>query len=142
MKGFTLIELLIVIGASIAIAALTIPVGVNFYTTQVLDETTSDALALFRRAREQAVFQKNDSAFGIKVFSGSYTIFQGSSYASRVQGEDENFTVAAGVTMGGIDEIVFAKRMGIPSTTGTVTITSGSNTRSLGINTQGKIERQ
>lgn len=142
MRGFTLIELLIVIGVSIAIAALTIPMGVNFYRTQVLDDSAADFFSNARRAQYQAIFQKNDSAFGIKIFSGSYTIFQGSSYGLRLPSEDENFTVPAGVAIAGMDEIIFVKRTGMPTATGIVVFTSGSDTRSISINAQGKIEKQ
>ncbi|MGB2762494.1 MAG: prepilin-type N-terminal cleavage/methylation domain-containing protein [Minisyncoccales bacterium] len=141
MKGFTLLELLIVIAAAILITALTIPVGVRFFQTQILDETRAGILETLRSAQNQAMFQKNDSAFGVKFLSGSYVLFQGSSYG-EVPSEDENFTLSSGITTSGIDEVVFAKLTGIPNPSGTLTITSGNDSQALNINTQGKIERQ
>lgn len=141
MKGFTLLELLIVIAAAILITALTIPVGVRFFQTQILDETTNGILETLRRAQNQAMFQKNDSAFGVKFLSDSYVLFQGSFYDPE-QDENETFTLSSGITTEGIDEVVFAKLTGIPNPSGTLTITSGNDSQALNINTQGKIERQ
>jgi type II secretory pathway pseudopilin PulG len=141
MKGFTILELLLVIGAAIVIAALTVPVGVRFFQTQTLDEATSGIMETMRRAHNQAVFQKNDSAFGVKFLSGSYVLFQGNSYDTRTQSEDESFEVSSGIATSGIDEVVFAKLTGIPNTTGTLTVTSGSDSQTININAHGKVER-
>ncbi|PCI19705.1 hypothetical protein COB64_03265 [Candidatus Wolfebacteria bacterium] len=142
MKGFTILELLLVIGAVIIISALTIPIGVRFYQTQILNETTSDILGTLRRSQNQAAFQKNNSAFGVKILSDSYVLFQGNSYVGRTVTEDESFSLSGGITISGIDEVVFNKLTGISSTTGTITVTSGSDSQILNINAQGKIERQ
>lgn len=142
MKGFTLVELLIVIAVASLVSLFTLPVGTKFFQSQTLDEASGDILNTLRRAYSQAVFQKNDSAFGVKFLSGSYALFQGSSYAARTISEDESFTLSTGVTTSGIDEIVFAKLTGIPNTTGTLTVTLGSDSQVLDINSHGKIERQ
>jgi len=42
----------------------------------------------------------------------------------------------------GIEEVVFAKLTGSPSVTGTIAIASGSDSLSLNLNSQGKVERQ
>jgi len=140
MKGFTLIELLLVIGGIGIIAALTIPVGVNFYRIQVLDETAGDILVALRRAQSQAMFQKNDSAFGVRFLSDSYVLFEGNSYG-EVPSQDEPFNLMGGITTSGIVEVDFAKLTGIPNTTGTLTITSGNDSQGIHINAQGKVEK-
>lgn len=142
MRGFTLLELLLVISVAIIIAGLTTPIGVRFFQTQTLDETTSSILGTIRRAQNQAVFQKNDSVFGVKFLFGSYVLFQGSSYASRIQSEDESFTLSSGIATSGIDEVVFTKRTAIPNIIGTLIITFGNDSQALNINAQGKVERQ
>lgn len=140
--GFTLLELLLVIGVAIFIAAFTIPIGFRFFQTQTLDETTDNILGTLRRAQNQAIFQKNDSAFGVKFLPGSYVLFQGNSYAERNQSEDESFTLAGGITISGINEVVFAKLTGRPNTSGTLTIMFSDDSRRLNINAQGKVEKQ
>jgi prepilin-type N-terminal cleavage/methylation domain-containing protein len=141
MKGFTLIELLIVAMLTLLIAALMFPVGLNFYQGQVLDETTSDILNTLRRAQSQASFQKNDSAFGVRFSSTSYTLFQGSSYSARTQSEDEDFSLSGVIFTSGLSEIVFAKRTGIPSATGTITVSYGSDSEGILVKGRGIVER-
>lgn len=141
-EGFTLLELMLVVALGTVITALTVPVGIRFFQTQSLDESADTLLSNLRRAEAQAMFQKNDSAFGVKFLSGSYILFQGSSYASSTQSEVESFSLPSGITMSGIDEVVFAKLTGVPNATGTLTMTSGGGSRALNINAQGKVERQ
>lgn len=139
-KAFTLIEMLLVIGIAITITALTMPVAVNFYISQGLDETTRDIVETLRRARGLAITQYNDSAFGVRFESGSYILFQGSSYASRAQSEDEIFTFITGIGTSGIIEVVFAKLTGKTDSTGTLIVATGGKSQNISINVQGKIE--
>ena len=140
-SGFTMIEILLVIAGVILIAALTIPVGIRFFQTQTLDETMAGILETLRRAQNQAIFQKNDRAFGVKFLSDSYVLFQGTSY-EEFPSEDESFSLPSGTTTSGINEVVFSKLTGIPNTTGTLTITSGNDSQVININEQGKIEKE
>jgi len=140
MKGFTLIEIILVISITVIIAAVSIPVIVRFVGVQHLDDTRSTIVASLRQAHNQAVFQKNDSAFGVRFLSGSFVIFQGSSYASRTTSEDIVVTIPSSITVSGISEVVFTKRTGVPSTTGTIFIHLGSSSLSLSINQSGLIE--
>lgn len=139
--GFTIIELLIVLAGTAIVVALTVPIGIRFFYSQTLDEATSNIMSTLRRSESQAKFSKNDSAFGVKFLSGSYVLFQGSSYASRTQSEDESFALLGGITTSGITEIVFAKVTGIPSVTGTLTVSFLGDSKTVTINAQGEIER-
>ncbi|MBU1160011.1 prepilin-type N-terminal cleavage/methylation domain-containing protein, partial [Patescibacteria group bacterium] len=58
--GFTLVELLIVIGLGIVIVAITVPIGLNFYNNQILDEASKDILSTLRKAQSYSMFQKNN----------------------------------------------------------------------------------
>lgn len=142
--GFTIPELIIVLGIIAALAVLTIPLGVNFYREQLLDETAQDILLALRRAQNQAVTQRSDSKFGINFSAepGVYILFQGDSYATRLQAADEKFYRPLGVSVFGISEVVFEKLSGQPNTFGVVTVSSLGNSKQININAQGKIERQ
>ncbi len=140
MKGFTLIELLIVTAFTALLLSFIVPITLQFLRVQNLVDTTNTLISSLRDAQNQAVFQNNDSAFGIKFSSDSYTVFQGSSYTTRTDGEDTSITLPNNVTLSGIDEVVFAKRTGIPNITGTLLLQSGSKSMSLVINQQGVIE--
>ncbi|MBU2109483.1 prepilin-type N-terminal cleavage/methylation domain-containing protein [Patescibacteria group bacterium] len=139
--GFTLIELLIVIALGIIIVAITVPIGLNFYNNQILDEASKDILSTLRKAQSYSMFQKNNSAFGIKFLSDSYVLFQGVSYGARTQSQDEIFNLASGISTSGVNEIVFSRIAGT-TTASTLTIRSGNNNQVISINTYGKAEIQ
>lgn len=140
MKGFTLIEITVVVAISIALLVFSIPVVVHFLSYQTLQDTQATLVASLRQAHTNALYQKNDSAFGVRFLSGSYVLFQGASYATRTASYDITTTIPASVTVSGITEVVFTKRTGIPSTTGTILLQSGNRNRSVTINQQGSIE--
>lgn len=140
MKGFTLIEITIVVAITIALLVFTVPAVVRFLSYQALQDTQTTLVATLRQAHTNALYQKNDSAFGVRFLSGSYVLFQGSSYAARSATYDITTTIPAGVTVSGITEVVFTKRTGVPNTTGTILLQSGNRSRSVTINQQGSIE--
>ena len=139
-RGFTLVEITIVVALTSLLLVVIIPLALQFFKTQNVTDTTSTLVSSLREAHTKALFQKNDSSFGIKFLAGSYVIFQGSSYASRTQGEDTVVAIPTNTTVSGISEIVFAKRTGISNTTGVILVQSGSKSLSISITTQGIIE--
>lgn len=142
MRGFTLLETLLVLSILSALVFLTAPIGLTFYQTQALDEATLSTIETLRRAKFNAIFQRNDSAFGVKFMSDSYTLFQGDSYTSREENEDELFLLPADITTSGISEIVFSKMTGVPNSTGTITLTLGTRDESIIVDDPGVIDRQ
>ncbi len=141
-KGFTLAELLVAIALAAGLAAWSIPASLRFYESHMVDETARDMAQILRRAREQAIAQKNDAAFGVQLSISSYSLFQGSSYAARIVSEDEVYQLPAGVAASGMSEIVFSKRTGIPAATGAIEIASGSLSKTITINAEGLVEVQ
>ena len=141
-SGFTLLELGLVIALTMIIMLFAIPMGVNFYQSETLDEGANSLYLILERAGSQALMQKNDSSFGVKILSGSYILFQGASYSSRTASQDEVFDMPAGITAGGLGEVVFAKRTGLPSATGAITFSLGGKSQAVSINNQGKIDKQ
>jgi Tfp pilus assembly protein PilE len=141
-KGFTAIELLLVFVLAATIAGVAIPVSIQFLQIQTLDETTAGILSTLRRAHNQSIFQKNDSAFGVKFLTNSYILFEGSSYVSRDQSKDEPFNLPSNAILGGSNEITFSKLSGIPPASSIVTISLEDNIQTIDINDLGKIERQ
>jgi prepilin-type N-terminal cleavage/methylation domain-containing protein len=141
-RGFTLLEMLLTIALAAIVAGFTFSTGFDFLRTQNLDESANNMIETLRRAQIQALTQKNDSSFGVRILSDSYILFEGDSYAARNLTEDESFTFAANITPSGLDEVVFAKLTGIPSATGLVTLTLDSASVDLDINSHGKIEKQ
>jgi len=142
VEGFTLIEILIVIAIMAVLAALTIPVGVNFFVSQQLDTVVDEVMQVLRRAQLKGMTQERDSDWGIRFNSDTYVLFKGSSFASRDPVFDEDFDLAGGITTSGISEVVFAKFSGVPNVIGTITISQGSKSKAIDVNAVGKIDRE
>lgn len=139
-NGFTLVEILIVMGLALIIAGLSVPVGVRFYQTQVLVDTTNSIISTLRRANSNSVFQKNDNAHGVKFLSDSYVLFEGVSYTDRTVSEDEVFTLPSSISISGASEIVFSELYGT-TTSATLIVATDIDNQSININAQGKIEK-
>lgn len=139
-RGFTFLEVLIVLAISVLLAILTFPIGLRFFQSQLLDEAVSGIENALRRAGAQSFSQKNDSAFGVKFLSGSYTLFQGNSYATRVVNEDENFILAQNISVGGPNEIVFTK-LSATTTSAVFTVTLGQDLETLSVSAMGIVSR-
>jgi prepilin-type N-terminal cleavage/methylation domain-containing protein len=141
-KGFTLIELIVVTAIVLVIVGAVVPVGISFYRSQVVDETAHDVLAVLRRAQMLATLQKNDSPFGVAILADRFVLFQGASYAARVQSEDTETFLSSIVALSGASEIVFSKMAGETATPGAITISSGNDSITLYVASIGKIEIQ
>lgn len=141
-KGFTLIELLLVITLITVISALSLSFGIAFLSTQSADELAADIASTLRRAESQALFQKNDSEFGVSFLSNTYVLFEGSSYATRAISSDESFVIPFPSSVSGVSEIVFDTLTGVPSATGTIIISGDTASRTIQINGAGLIEIQ
>ncbi|MEK9183662.1 MAG: prepilin-type N-terminal cleavage/methylation domain-containing protein [Patescibacteria group bacterium] len=141
-RGFTLLELMLVMALLAASVLLTAPLGIDFLQAQKLDETASEIISELRRAHSQSVFQKNDSAFGVKFLSSSYVLFQGNSYDNRIQNNDERFILPTFMVVNGINEVVFSKLTGRPSVTGVISVVLRNKNKNIIINEGGVVEKQ
>ncbi len=113
-KGFTLLELMIVIGLIVIFTALTIPYGMQFYDSRVLQGETTSVFNVLERARVHAVSGKEDSDWGIDFSSpGEYHLLKGSNCDT---GEVfQTFSITSGVEIDtDISCIIFEKNTGKP----------------------------
>ena len=139
MKGLSLIEILLVILLISILFGFILSLSLDFYKNQQLETHTQGILQTLRRAQLKAMSVELGSSFGIHITNDSYILFQGNSFATRDGAFDEVFDLPQIITVSGISEIVFSKLDGIPSATGTITLSSGSETRTIGINAIGRI---
>jgi prepilin-type N-terminal cleavage/methylation domain-containing protein len=140
MRGFTLLEILIVIGVSLILFYLIIPVGLDFYKSQQLENETGMIVQTLKKAQLKAMAAESDSKFGVYINNDNYILFRGNSYASRNNQYDEVFDLSGSITI--VDppkEIVFSKIEGTPSFTGEIIFNSGNQTWKILINKFGVI---
>jgi type II secretory pathway pseudopilin PulG len=142
-KGFTTIELLVVIGIMVITVAAVLPMYSNLQVTAQLNETNSQIAQTLRIAKEESMSRLNNANHGVKFFSGSFVLYQGTSYALRDNSYDRTVTLepvlSITTTLVG-DEINFTRASGLPDTTGTTTLTHMVNgTRHVFINSYGTV---
>ncbi len=150
-KGFTLIELLLVSAITIVLVAAAFPIAANLLVNSQLNEAATQAVQNLRFARTMSAARLNNSPHGIYFESNPagpdrYTLFQGASYAARVQSYDRIITLDSALSIVpslslGATEIVFSAPFALPSSTGTVSfIHSVSGSRTISINSAGTNE--
>lgn len=138
--GFTLIELLLVIALMLILGVFMLPVGISYYRTSVLDETTEKIETMLRDAYSASSSGVHDNAHGVKFDTNGYVLFEGLSYDTRVTAEDFFIAIPDVITTSGISEVVFSEITGIPDVSGTLIVSYGSLEKYIIIGPQGHIE--
>lgn len=138
-QGFTLLELLLSVAIISLLAGLSLPVYRTLLSKNDLDIAAQVSANSLRRAEILSQATDGDNTWGVKAQNGSIVIFKGASYATRDTTFDETFNVPASITVGGTTEILFAKFTGLPQTTGTLNLSSESDSRAVTINSKGMV---
>lgn len=153
IRAFTIIEIVIVVAVISVVSLVSAPLGIQFFYSQTLVGAQSQLGDALTRARSQSIVQKNDAQYGVCLIptgdeSGSiasYTLYQGAAgtdCASHTAGVDEPYPALDGMIItfpGSATEINFAKHSGLPSATGTISLTWNGLTKTLTIDSQGTI---
>jgi len=142
-SGFTLIELMLVLALFLSLGALS-----AFFTAKVIAEyavaDTADFLTgSLREARFQSRLGKGESTWGVYADDDRIVLFQGGDYLSRDVRFDRQFLVNPNVSITGMGEILFARKSGLPSSSGTIAVTGPGveNSRTIVLNERGVVER-
>lgn len=139
-RGFTLVEVLLSVAVIAVLAGISAPVFSRLMTKNDLDTAVVSLAQSWRRVQELSMANDGDSVWGVKVAAGSITLFKGGSYAGRDTGYDETFDLPSTISVSGAAmEVTFNKLTGTPSATGTVSLTSFGDTRTLNINSKGTV---
>lgn len=140
MKGFTLIEILLVIAIIVILAAILVPLGLDFYKRQQLQAHSQQILQTLRRAQLKAMAVEEDSSFGVYITNDGYILFKGISYLNRDPQYDEIFELPSIITINDPPkEIVFSKLEGKPSLIGDIVLNSDDESRTINVNKFGRI---
>ena len=141
IKGFTLIELLLVISIVILIGTFSVVFFSRFLTQNAVTNTQDQLIGELRKAQTYAMMGRQNSNWGVRFGENTITLFSGNSYASRNIAFDETFSTNSNISISGFSEIVFTKVTGLPSTTGTYTITGSDTSKQVIVNSQGVVSR-
>ncbi len=100
-------------------------------------EGIHDAL---KRAQIYAQTGRHDSAYGVRIQTDEYILFEGESYSLRDVNEDQVFPVRGGVSFDGINEIVFEAHTGVPDTSGSIGVHTSSRSSIISVTEEGRID--
>lgn len=140
-QGFTLVEMLLSMAVIIILTAITVPVYETFVRRNDLDLNTQTTVDTIRKAETYARGVRNDSVWGVNFTASTMTLFKGSTYASRDTTFDEVTNLPSSVTQSGLTEVTFSKVFGVPSTTGTLTLSSTANSsKQVILNSEGSVD--
>lgn len=138
-KGFTLLELLLSVAIISLLTALSLPVYRTLVKKNDLDIAAGTVVSSLRRAQILSQAVDGDTTWGVKIQSGSIVVFKGTNYTARDPSYDEIFDLATSITPSGTTEYVFSKLIGLPQITGTATLTTENDARTITINTKGMV---
>lgn len=137
--GITIIELLLVIVIISIIGLMSASFYSRFLTQNAVDNTVNQLIGSFRKAQVYSMMGKQNGVWGVK-----YTLSpkQVTLYLSGSSAFDENYSVNNNITVDGFSDISFARITGLPSVpSATITITGGSNIKTMDINSQGVVSK-
>jgi type II secretory pathway pseudopilin PulG len=137
-NGITVLETLMAV-TIFGILLATFPLYFDYQETTTVSTALESSTQALRRAQVLSQAVDGDQTWGVYFQSESITLFQGSSYAARDSSFDETQSISDKVTFSGLTEVVFDKLTGEPQSTGTLTLTTTNETRTLTVNALGAL---
>ncbi len=138
ISGFTLLEVLLSISIVGILTGIMSPVVYQLKKENDLNVAAESSLTLLRRAYFLARASTNNESWGVYSQTGSVTLFQGATYATRDTSYDEIFSIAGHISLTGVTEEVFSKFSGAPSVAGDLRFSSDNNSlRAIRITSDG-----
>ncbi len=122
------------------VGAFAVFFGMRAVDIQELGAARDTAMSELALAREHAMDGTNDSAWGVAFATSSLTSFKGLSFVLRDKAFDRTTTFSPVVTLSGATSVVFLPPDGSVLMTGTVNISNGAATSSVGVNAVGGID--
>lgn len=140
LRGFTLVELLIVISLFALVATFVISGFLNYAAHQNYLAAQTEVFSSTKETRQRSLSADGDTTHGIHFATSSITTFEGSSYnagdLSNVIIPITSATISTSLT-GGATDIIFARKTGAASATGTIAVIGLRNTGSSTITVSG-----
>ena len=144
-KGVGLIEALIVFAMVGLLVAIVLPQFSKVRENQVLKTAVEDTLSALNRSRGKTLASVDLSEYGVHFQSDKVIIFKGKVFSAGAA-DNEEINIAApasitNVTLGGVSgisgDMYFTRLSGSPSLSGTLTLSTGSDSKIITISATG-----
>lgn len=127
IRGFNLVEIILVISILSILVGIGMIGMLDYVNYQRLQADVVEVSSQIKETRQRSLSADNDTNYGVHFETDSITVFSGDTY--NVSAPDNTVTSFYGVTLStnlslGDTDVVFSRLQGIPSATGTITITS------------------
>ncbi len=122
LPAFSLVEVLLVLGVIAAMSAFALPAYRAYQIRSDLDNAAQEIVQSLGRARTLSMAGKGDSVWG--VLTQDALLFRGTSFLTRDPAHDEQYPVAPTIQVTGLQEVTYSRFTGVPSATGTITLTA------------------
>lgn len=142
VKALTLIELMMVLVIGLIVAGISGGIFGRFFMQSETDNTQRLISANLKKAHAYSVSGKYLNPWGVKLTGTTLTLYAGSNYASRNTALDQITEINNNVLITGLNEINFSKTSGIPTTSGTITISAENNVKTIVVSNLGLVSIQ
>lgn len=143
MKAFTLLEVLVVLGITMTLSIMVMPVAISQIQSKTVLNMAEDLSSSLFLYQQNAYSRKNNKSYGISFSTTRYTIFIGNTLASAENFESVDFPSSVTISQISLanssNEIVYPAGSFKPSTTGTIRLTDGITIYQININSEGLI---
>lgn len=138
LHGFTFIELLLVVSLVFTLSLFATPFYARFYGQNAVLTAQDELVSALRKAQIYSMMGKQNGVWGVSYSSSlnTFTLF--------VQGNgtfNETLSVQSSVNVSGLTQVTFAHATGLPSSTPTITLSEGSTSKIVTLNSQGIVNR-
>lgn len=132
-SGLSLIEMVLAIGLMILLLGISSGLYQNVLFPNEVEATRTQIVEALYYAQTAAVTGKNDGMWGVHITTNTVEIFMGSSYATRDVNTTVSYSLSGNCALQGPLDVVFTKRVGTPSATGTIVISKDTYVKSISI---------
>jgi Tfp pilus assembly protein FimT len=147
MQGITTIEILIVLAVLGILFSVVTPQFSKIRENQVLKSAVQDVASSLHKARSQTLSSIDSSSYGVHLQADKVIIFKGDTFIEEDASNEEIAIIdpasISDVTLSGVSgssgDIYFERLSGAPSESGTLTLTTGSFSKTITISATGAV---
>lgn len=140
-NGFTLIEILITLSILVILSTIVLSTFRLFDEKEALSKDFFMIISTLEKARNQTLFSKDSSSYGVHFETNQVVLFKGETYSSsdpeNVVNKLHSKVIISNISLeGAVSDVVFERLSGKTDQNGSVTITSkidATNSKTINI---------